>query len=54
MYYVLDRADAQLEVSILGSYLRAPHHWSDGRVAESDSLFARNAGCERHAADPER
>ena len=23
-YYVLDRADAQLEVSILGSYLRAP------------------------------
>ena len=24
MYYVLDRADAQLEVSMLGSYLRAP------------------------------
>ena len=24
MYYVLDRADAQLEVSILGTYLRAP------------------------------
>ena len=24
MYYVSDRADAQLEVSILGSYLRAP------------------------------
>ena len=24
MYYVLDRADAQLEVCILGSYLRAP------------------------------
>ena len=25
MHYVLDRADAQLEVSILGSYLRASH-----------------------------
>ena len=24
MYYVLDRADAQLEVSILGTYLRGP------------------------------
>ena len=24
MYYVLDRADAQLEVNILGSQLRAP------------------------------
>ena len=24
MYYVLDRADAQLEISILGSHLRAP------------------------------
>ena len=24
MYYVLDRADAQLEVSIIGKYLRSP------------------------------
>ena len=27
VYYVLDRADAELEVSILGSYLGASHHW---------------------------
>ena len=37
MYYVLDRADAQLEVSILGSYLRASP-LQRGSVAESDTI----------------
>ena len=38
MYYVLDRADAQLEVSIPGSYLRAL------TTGESDTISAGNAG----------
>ena len=53
MYHVLDRADAagSQHFRIVSE---SPHHWSDGSVAESDTIFAGNAGCVCQAAKPER
>ena len=52
MYYVLDRLDALLEVSILGSFASS-HHWTDGSVAESDTIFAGNVAlCIQSEHDP--
>ena len=52
--YVFDRADAQLEVSILGTYLRAPTGGATEALTESDSRLAGNAKCVRQAENPER
>ena len=48
MYYVLDRSDAQLEVSILASYQRAPTTGAM-EALRRDTVFAGNAGCESRA-----
>ena len=43
MYYLLDRADAQLENKHSLIALESHHHWRNGSNAKSDTIFAGNA-----------